>query len=62
VGSDDFYPTTGFSNTVKLGNESHHVRNVLNHVPAYDLIELVVVKRVWHVTKIMNYVSLRARI
>lgn len=60
MGSDDFYSTTGLGYAVKFGNESHHVRNVLNHVPADDLIEFVFLKGVWHVAKIVNYISARA--
>ena len=60
--SDDFDQTTWFSNSVKFANKRHYVRHVFDHMPANDLVKLIVRERIRKDSEIVNDVSMTARV
>lgn len=58
VRSDDLEPAAWLGNAVKLGNKSHYVRDVLNHMAADYLVEFVVSKRIRHYSQIVDHIRM----
>lgn len=44
--------------SVKLGDESHHIGNVLDYVAADDFIEFVIGERIRYDSQIMYYIGI----
>lgn len=62
VWRDDLDDSAGFSNSMKLTDKSHYVRNMFNHVAADNLIEGIIVKRIRKHSEIVNDVGISSRI
>ena len=52
----------GFRNTVKLADEGHHVRNMLDDVAGDDQIEFVVGKGIRKVAEVVDHIGGRFRV
>lgn len=59
---DDLYQAARFRDAMKLGDETHHVGNVLDHVPADYFIELIFRERVRNLTEIVDHIGVRSGI
>ena len=55
---DDFQNAAGFRDAMQLGNETKHVRHMLDDVTTNDLFELVVRERIWKRSQIVNDVCM----
>jgi len=55
---DDLQHAAWLRNAMQLVDETKHIRNVLDHVTTYDLFKLVIGKRIWKRTEIVNDVCM----
>ena len=47
---------------MQLVDESKYVRNVLDHMPANNLLELIVSEWIWKVAEVVNDVGVASRV
>ena len=59
---NDLQSPTRFGNPVQLGDELEHIGNMLDHMPANDLVEFVSGEGIRKDTKIMDDVRISARV
>lgn len=59
---NDLQSASGPGDAMEFGNEPKYVRHVLDHVTTNDLVELIVSERIWNDAKIMNDISVTARV
>ena len=59
---NDLQPSAGFCDPVQLRHKTKHVGNMLDHVAANDLFKLIVVKRIWKGSEIVNDVCMTQRV
>jgi len=56
---DDFYQARRFRYAMELSHKRHHIWHMFNHMTTNNLIESVVVERIWKHAQIMNDLSIR---
>src|SRR5690242_10772487 len=59
---ENFQNTAALGDAVEFGDKANHIRHVLDHVAANDLLELVVGKRIREDREIVNDVGVTARV
>jgi hypothetical protein len=62
VRGNDLYAAARFGDAVQLADKRHYVGNVLNNVTAYDLVKLVIGKRIGEHAQIVNNIGVSTRI
>ena len=58
VWRDYLYQARRFGDAMQFANESHHIRRMLDDMPADNLVKLVVGEWIGNRTEIVNYVGL----